>query len=95
MKVLKSAFFPISLLFVSKQKVSGYSKSMCLAMEMMASKGKVVTGGVMVWIEKGWIECTKFFEISENLKIIIGRKIDFIWWRPGFPLPIFSRDLFK
>lgn len=35
------------------------------------------------------------FEISENLKIIVGRKIDFIWWRPGFPLPIFSGDLFE
>lgn len=33
-------------------------------MEMMASKGKIVTGVVMVWIEKGWSELLlKFLEI--------------------------------
>lgn len=68
---------------------------MCLAMEMMARKGKIVTGVVMVWIVKGGLNAQTPFEISENLKLIIGRKTVFIWWRPGFPMPIFSRDLFE
>lgn len=47
--------------FFLSRKDSGSSKSMCLAMEMMARKGKIVTGVVMVWIVKGGTECTNSF----------------------------------
>lgn len=61
MNVFKSAFLPCIIVFISKQKDSGSFKSMRLAMEMMASEGKILSGVVMVWIEKGWSECANFF----------------------------------
>lgn len=52
-RFLNLPLFPVELFLISKQKDSGTSKSMFQAMEMIATKGKIVTEIVTFGMERG------------------------------------------